>query len=248
VTSQPHKLVKKIAVCFGKDAGIVIAEAILRIPPGNPDPSPGKKMSYENYDYEIKRRSEAGHSLIDLLIALTILGIVVSAAVGGIAAARDAIRLSNSAQIMSAYLEKARLAAIRCHCSTTVQISSTGSYTITAPLKNATVETINYPLEPTVTFQGLTLPLTITFDWRGRADQDYHLTLSNPQGTKTVDLSGGGSIKINSTADYSHAPTIQANVPTELSDDSYVTHFADNNSNSNTAPVVNPKNHKKPKK
>jgi type II secretory pathway pseudopilin PulG len=218
VTPQPHKLAKKIAVCFGKDAGIVIAEAILRISAGESGPIARKKMSHENYDYEIERRNEAGHSLIDLLIALTILGIVVSVAVGSITAARDGIRLSNSAQIMSAYLEKARLAAIRCHCSTTVQISNTGSYTITAPLKNATVETIDYPLEPTVTFQGLTLPLTITFDWRGRADQDYHLTLSNAQGTKTVDLSGGGSIKINSTADYSYAPTIQANVPTELSD------------------------------
>ena len=204
-------------------------------------------MSHENHDSEIKRRSEAGHSLIDMLIALTILGILVSFAVPRIAATRDALRLSNSAQIMSAYLEKARLAAVRCHCSTTVQISSTGSYTITAPLKSATVETINYPLEPTVTFQGLTPPLTITFDWRGRADQDYHLVLGNSQGTKTVDLSGGGSIKINSTADYTFAPTIQANVPTELSDDSYVTHFANNNSNSNAAPV-NPKNHKKPKK
>src|SRR5439155_16004740 len=107
--------------------------------------------------------------------------IVTSSALVKITAARDGLRLANSAQVLSAYMEKARLAAIRCHCSTTIQISSTDSYTVTAPLKSASTETINFPLEPNVTFQGLTLPLTITFDWRGRADQDYHLTLRNTQ-------------------------------------------------------------------
>lgn len=209
-------------------------------------------MSDEVYDYQIKRKSDAGASLIDLLITLTVIGIVISFATVRITAARDGIRLTNSAQILSAYMEKARLAAIRCHCSTTIQIASTGSYNVNGPLRSATVETTNYPLEPTVTFQGLTLPLTITFDWRGRADQDYHLTLSNAQGSRTVDLSGGGDIKLNSTADYTYAPTIQANVSTDLNQDSYVTHYANNNSNSNSnstvAPPKNPKNHKAPKK
>jgi Tfp pilus assembly protein FimT len=206
------------------------------------------KMNSLN-EHKAKRKREAGASVIDLLIVLTIIGIVTSFAVVNITAARAAMRLSTSAQVLSAHLEKARLAAIRCHCSTTVQISSTGNYTISAPLKNATNETITVPLEPNVTFQGLTLPLTITFDWRGRPDQDYHLTMSNTQGSRKVDLSGGGDIKVDSTANYTYAPTIQANMPTDLSDaaaDSYVTSYANNNSN--TPVVVNPKNHKKPKK
>jgi hypothetical protein len=158
------------------------------------------------------------------------------------------MRLSNSAQILSAYLDKARLAAIRCHCSTTLQVSDTGSYTITAPMKSATTETVNLPLEKNVNFSGLTLPLTITFDWRGRPDNDYHLTMSNTSGTGTVDLSGGGDVKINSNSNYTYAPAIQANLPTDLSDaaaDSFVTSFSSNNT-----PVViaNPKNHKKPHK
>ena len=184
-----------------------------------------------------------------MMIAATIIGIVASLAVVNMTAARDAMRLSNSTQILSAYVDKARLAAIRCHCSTTLQISNTGNYTITAPIKSATTETITFPLEKNVTFSGLTLPLTITFDWRGRPDNDYHLTLSNTSGTKTLDLSGGGDVKINSTASYTYAPAIQANLPTDLSDaaaDAFVTSF----SNNNTTPVVvvNPKNHKKPKK
>ena len=195
-----------------------------------------------------QKNSEAGAGVIDLLIAFTVIGIVVSFAAVNLTAARSAMRLSTSAQVLSAYLDKARLAAIRCHCSTTVQISSTTGYTITAPVKSATVETISIPLQPNVTFQGLTPPVTMTFDWRGRPDNDYHLTLGSTAGTRTVDLSGGGDVKVNSTANYTYAPQIQANLPTNLSDgaaDSYVTSFANNNT-----PVVvqNPKNHKKPKK
>jgi len=228
-----------------------LLKTLLEIPAGDSgNRRQERQMSHESHDNQVNQRNQAGASLIDVLIALTVIGILISVATVRIAAARDGLRLTNSAQILSAYMEKARLAAIRCHCSTTIQITSTGSYDVTGPLKSATVETITYPLEPTVTFQGLTLPLTITFDWRGRADQDYHLTLSNAQGSKTVDLSGGGDIKLNSTADYTYTPTIQAVMPTDLSDgaaDSYVSHFANNNSNSN-ATVANPKNHKKPKK
>jgi type II secretory pathway pseudopilin PulG len=200
------------------------------------------------FHIDSRRKHEAGASLIDMLIALTIMAIVTSVAVVNITAARAAMRLSNSAQVLSAYLDKARLAAIRCHCATTLQISSTGSYTITAPLRNATIDTVTFPLEQNVNFSGLTLPLTITFDWRGRPDNDYHLTLSNTSGTRTVDLSGGGDVKINSTSNYTYAPTIQANLPTNLSDaaaDSFVTSFSNNNT-----PIViaNPKNHKKPHK
>jgi len=195
------------------------------------------------------KNREAGASVIDMMIAATIIGIVASVAVVNITAAREAMRLSNSTQILSAYIDKARLAAIRCHCPTTLQISNTGNYTITAPIKSATTETITFPLERNVFFSGLTLPLTITFDWRGRPDNDYHLALSNTSGTKTVDLSGGGDVKINSTSNYTYAPTLQTNLPTDLSDaaaDAFVTSFANNN----TTPVVvaNPKNHKKPHK
>jgi type II secretory pathway pseudopilin PulG len=200
------------------------------------------------FHIDSRRKREVGASLIDMLIALTIMAIVTSVAVVNITAARAAMRLSNSAQVLSAYLDKARLAAIRCHCATTLQISSTGSYTITAPLRNATIDTVTFPLEKNVTFSGLTLPLTITFDWRGRPDNDYHLTLSNTSGTRSVDLSGGGDVKINSTSNYTYAPTVQANLPTNLSDaaaDSFVTSFSNNNT-----PIViaNPKNHKKPHK
>ncbi len=197
-------------------------------------------------------RSEAGVSIIDLMITITVIAIVTSFSVVSISAARDALRLTRSAQLLTSYLNKARLAAIRCHCNTTVQIPNTSSFTVTGPLKSATTETVTLPLDQNVTFQNLTPPVTMTFDWRGRADNDYHLTVRNTQGTRSVDVSGGGDVKIDSTADYTYAPTIQANLPTDLSDgaaDSYITNFANNNSNSNSnSNVTNPKNHKKPKK
>src|ERR1043166_2727561 len=193
-----------------------------------------------------RKRSEAGAAVIDMMIAATIMAIVVSFAVVNLTAAREGMRLATSAQTLRAYLDKVRLAAIRCHCSTTVTISNTSGYTMTAPLKSAASETVTFPLQPNVTFQGLTLPTTITFDWRGRSDNDYHLTLSNSSGSKTVDLSGGGDVKVNSTANYTYAPALNAAVPIDLSDaatDSYVTSFANNNTNSTV--IKNCKNHKK---
>jgi len=198
----------------------------------------------------INFQDEAGKSVLDMLITLVVVAIVSSFAVVGVVAARDSMRLSNSARVLTAYMEKTRLAAVRCHCSTTLQISTTGSYSVSGPLRSATTETMTLPLDTNVTFQGLTLPLTITFDWRGRAESDYHLTLTNPQGTRTVDVSGGGDIRTDSSATYSYSPTIQANLPTNLSDaaaDSYVTSYANNNTNTPIV-IANPKNHKKPKK
>lgn len=183
------------------------------------------------------------------MISLTIMAIVVNFAVINLSAAREGMRLSGSAQVLRAYLDKVRLAAIRCHCSTTITISNKNGYTVAAPLKGPATETVSFPLQPNVTFQGLTLPMTITFDWRGRADKDYHLTLGNSTGTRKVDLSGGGDVKVDSNANYTYAPQLQATLPTDLTDaatDSYITSFANNNTN-NTV-IVNPKNHKKPKK
>ena len=209
---------------------------------------PAVRSNVMKQSNRINFQDEAGKSVLDILITLVVVAIISSFAIVGVVAARDSMRLSNSARVLTSYMEKTRLAAIRCHCSTTVQISTTGCYSVSGPLRSATTETMTLPLDTNVTFQGLTLPLTITFDWRGRADNDYHLTLSNSQGTRTVDLSGGGDIRTNSSATYSYTPTIQDNLPTNLSDaaaDSYVTSYANNNT---PVVVANPKNHKKPKK
>lgn len=195
-------------------------------------------------------RREAGVGTLDVLITVAVIAVVTSFAVIRISAAQDWLRLARSAQVLSSYIEKARLSAIRCHCNTTLQLSSSGAYTVSGPIRSATTETLSLPLDQDVTFQNFTAPVTITFDWRGRPDADYHLTLTNSRGTRRVDLSGGGDVKIDGTADYSYAPAIQASMPNDLTDasaDSYITGFANNNSNTNTA-VVNPKNHKKPKK
>src|SRR5581483_5446341 len=114
--------------------------------------------------------------------------------------ARDNMRLSNWARTHTSYIDKTRLAAIRCHCSTTLHISSTGTYRVTGPVRSATSETMTISLDKNVVFQGVTLPLTITFDWRGRPDNDYHLTVSNPRGRRNVDLSGGGDGGVNGSA------------------------------------------------
>ena len=209
-------------------------------------------MRNMTFSQRIKR--QAGFSALDTLITVAVVAVVTSFAIVRISAAQENMRLARSAQVLSGYIEKARLAAIRCHCNTTLQVSGSGTYTVTGPLRSPTSEAQALPLDQNISFQNYSTPTTITFDWRGRPDNDYHLTLANSRGaTRNVDLSGGGDIKIDGTANYTYAPTVQAIMPTDLSDaaaDSYVTGYANNNSNSNTnvTPPPNPKNHKKPKK
>jgi Tfp pilus assembly protein FimT len=211
---------------------------------------PFEEVAMNFTSHQVKRSRERGSTILEMIIVAAIVGIITGYAVMRVTFARDSLRLTNSAQILSGYLEKARLAAIRCHCSSTVQIVDAGNYSVTGNLKDSSSQTLSVPLERNVTFQ--TQPETITFDWRGRADNDYPIVLVNSQNaTITINVRGGGDIKINSTADSTITPTINAtNLPTDLAADSYVTNFVNTSTNGTPTPTPtpNPKNHKKPKK
>jgi len=200
---------------------------------------------------QLDRPSEAGFSLPELLIVLVMI-IMFTCFVGlRITWAQQSLRLTNSAQILSSYVERARLAAIRCHCTSTLQIINGNGYALTGYLNGASVETLSRSLEKDVQFG--TVAQTITFDWRGRTDKNYPVVLQTSRENLTVTIAGGGDTTISSNADYTYKPTINAALPTDLTDlaaDSYLTSIAPSNSNSSTpvAPPPNPKNHKKPKK
>src|ERR1044072_7941802 len=146
-------IVTKKPLSRNNSAGMYVAPVGAGSATGRHEPDNMRRFCSVNI---AERNRQQGASLIDLMIATTVLAIIVSLAVVNISAAREGMRLSSSAQIRRAYLDKARLSAIRCHCPTTVTISSTGGYTVSAPLKSATTETVNFPLEPNVNLQGLT--------------------------------------------------------------------------------------------
>src|SRR5688572_27251217 len=66
-------------------------------------------------DYREKPRTQAGFSLLQILIVLGVLRVVSALAFFGIASARQRIRLTNSSRLLASYVEKARVDSVRRH-------------------------------------------------------------------------------------------------------------------------------------
>src|SRR5437899_1118213 len=82
------------------------------------------------------RRGEHGHSMIDLLIVVTIIGIVTSFAFQKIGTAQQSMRVVNTAREMQSYIEKARIDSVRRHAvasaqKASVQIVNSTTYNVT---------------------------------------------------------------------------------------------------------------------
>jgi hypothetical protein len=95
-----------------------------------------------------------------------------------IGGAQRAMRLSNSARELTSWLEKTRLDSVRRHAMAnsemaSVTIASANSYTVQIDQNGDGVldpaRTITIPATHGATFSGITVPLTIYYNWRGRA-------------------------------------------------------------------------------
>ena len=60
-----------------------------------------------------RRRTEGGASVLELIVVLVIVGIVSAFTVSSIRKSRDSLALQNSVRKLAAYIEKARLDAVR---------------------------------------------------------------------------------------------------------------------------------------
>jgi prepilin-type N-terminal cleavage/methylation domain-containing protein len=121
---------------------------------------------------------ERGVSIVEMLIVVAMIGIVTAFAVMKIGGAQRAMRLSNSARELTSWLEKTRLDSVRRHAMAntemaSVTIASANSYTVTIDQDGDGVldpaRTITIPATHGATFSGITVPVTIYYDWRGRA-------------------------------------------------------------------------------
>jgi Tfp pilus assembly protein FimT len=132
-------------------------------------------------------RRERGISVIELLIVVAMIGVVTAFAVMQIAGAQRAMRLTNSAREFMSWIEKARLDSVRRHPMSSsemarVEITAANSYTVYIDQNGDGAldpgRTVTIPASDGSTFAGITVPLQIYFNWRGRPQDQLGNRLS----------------------------------------------------------------------
>jgi Tfp pilus assembly protein FimT len=183
-----------------------------------------KERSSNYSQTAVGKNGERGISIVELLIVVVMIGVVTAFAVMQIAGAQRAMRLSNSAREFTSWLEKARLDSVRRHATTpttvgepdlraSVTIASANSYTITIDQNgDGTLDpprTVTIPATHGAAFAGVTVPLTIHYNWRGRPVDDDGNSLE--LAFRLQDASGNSNpINLKSTGDTS----LEANINT----------------------------------
>lgn len=177
-----------------------------------------------------RRRLEGGFSMLQLMMTVTVMTITGAFAFMGITSARENLKMTNSARQFAAYIEKARIDAVRRHVSsatpTSISFVDGDTYRVTMDFDGDGVAT-----SKDFTFQdGVTLfseaPAPITFDWRGRMTTcNSTFSLQNSQHNQTtVDVTSSGDVTVDS--DVESAPTVtdytNVNTTVDVSTDAVV--------------------------
>jgi Tfp pilus assembly protein FimT len=186
-------------------------------------------MTMGNYKSKAKKhtlRTSRGFSTAELLIIVTIVGIITGFSVMGISQAKASIRLSGAAREYASYIEKARTFSIRSHADDESERASVAinndqtSYTVTMDLDgdgDMDTKTINLPNG--VKFVTIE---TIAFDWRGRTwntvgtntepNAQVSITLTSDAGLVTVGVTGSGDVTLDSNVFDDKVPSINLHV------------------------------------
>jgi prepilin-type N-terminal cleavage/methylation domain-containing protein len=155
-----------------------------------------------------------GFSFPELLIVVAIISIVSSMALMSFQKSNKNFQLAGAARNFSGYLEKARLDSVRRHGGASVNINSATSYTVNMDFDGSGATTartvalpvgtsLTYTLPPaTTTLNPASNPITVTYDWRGRAGAAIVLTLTDSTtgvGSKTLVVGPAGDVSTDTT-------------------------------------------------
>jgi Tfp pilus assembly protein FimT len=157
-----------------------------------------------------RRRTEGGASVLELIVVLVIVGVVSAFTVSSIRKSRDSLALQNSVRKLAAYIEKARLDAVRRHDTSSVTFTSNTSYDVRMDFGGGgtpAVYTRSFTLEPGVSKPPGPLP-AISFNWRGRTSACTNtIAFQNASGLQSwVDVSDAGDVTVN--GDVGVLPTV----------------------------------------
>ncbi|MEP6717790.1 MAG: GspH/FimT family pseudopilin [bacterium] len=161
-----------------------------------------------NTDTEIRtvreRSGERGIGLPELLIAFAIIGAITVVALINLKSARASLSAQNSVRQLAAYMEKARIDAVRRHTTTTVSFTSPTTYKVTMDFTNSGAATDRtFSFDSGVQVANNTELPSVTFNWRGRTVTPgtncvttFSVTNGNANDGVNVDVSGSGDVTV----------------------------------------------------
>ena len=197
------------------------------------------------------RKTQAGFSMMQLLITLGVVSIVSGLAFIGIASARQRIRLTNSSRLLASYVEKARVDAIRRHPMSAAEMPGVEVLnTEYLPCEDGFrwqrhPRDERYTLDDGVSFA--TDPIALVFDWRGRLVDlpltEIKVTIAmqwgdDPSDQRVVDVTRSGDVTIDSDVYLDDVPNVNVNVNALTGIDSGST--INGNNNPNPSPTASP--------
>ena len=205
------------------------------------------------YRSQKKTKTQAGFSMIQILIVLAVVSVVSGLAFVGISSAKQRIRLTNSSRLLASYVEKARVDSVRRHPLNPadmagIEVLDKTTYRVKMDFDgNGTVETKVITLDSGVEFA--TDPIALVFDWRGRL-VDLPLTEikvsiamqwgDDPDDQRIVDVTRSGDVTIDSDVYLDDVPNVNVNVNELTGIDSGSTMNGNNNPNPSPSPSLTP--------
>ena len=156
-----------------------------------------------------RARREGGFSLLQLMVTVAVMTVVGTFAFMGITSARANMRLAASARKFAAYVEKARIDAVRRHVSsanpTKIEFPDNYTYRVTMDFDGSGItSTRDFKFQEGVTLLSLA-PQPITFDWRGRMTScTASFSMVSSQGGTTpvnVAVTASGDVTVDNDID-----------------------------------------------
>ena len=152
---------------------------------------------------EMLSPNERGFTILQSLIALAIMSVICGFAAIGLIQTKSDLRMQNSVRQLAAYLEKARLDAIKRHGSSSVAFIDNSTYTVNMDFDGDGVpDSRTIPFEGDVAIFSAGLP-SIGFNWRGRTEAcTQTFAVASASGRQVnVDVSDAGDVTVNGNVD-----------------------------------------------